>query len=61
MMALVSPRWPRVDELLSIIALFHLANLELLWSVPVPEGHAQLFLLIVHDGLVRASDEVLWM
>lgn len=42
-----------------MFALIHLANLELIFSVIVPESYAQLVRRIVYDGLVGASDEAL--
>lgn len=57
---LVPPSWSGIDDFLSVMAWLHLAILELLWSVLAPECRSQLVTLTVIDGLVWASDEVLW-
>lgn len=59
MMVLVPPSWLGVDDLLSIVALFHMAKLELLWFVLVSEGRALLSALIVYDSLDCVSYKVL--
>lgn len=63
MLMLVSalPSWPGIDDLLSMLGLFHLDNLELLSSVILPDGRAQPVTLVFNDGLVEASDEALYL
>lgn len=53
--------WLGIDDSLSILALFHLSELELLSSLIVPEGHGQLVTLIVYKGLVWASEKALYL
>lgn len=55
------PSWPRIDDLLLMMALLDLANLEMLWSLLVSKVHTQLVTLIVYEGLVFATDEVMWL
>lgn len=51
-----------VVDVLSMVALYHLANLRLLCSVLVPEGCARLVKLMVSTGgLVYAIVETLWL
>lgn len=50
MMVPVPPRWPGIDDLLSMVALFHLLYLEFLCSVPVTEQCAWLAAVMVSTG-----------
>lgn len=50
--------WTGIDDLLSMIALFYLANFEFLWAVLIRRRYAQFVTLLVStEGITYASDE----
>lgn len=57
----VPTSWSGLDDFLSAIALLHLDNMELRWSVLDVMGCGQNVTQIIFDRLVSASDEVLWL
>lgn len=55
------PRSIGINDLLSLIQFLYFAYLQMLSSVTVPDGSAELSTLNVHAGLVKASDEAFYL
>lgn len=56
----VLPVWLGIDDILSMFALFHFADLAFLSMIMGSEGLVQLITLLVRGSLVWSSDEV-WL